>query len=135
MNNKYEYMLNMPHYEPRNHKRMPLIDRASQFAPFAALTGFEEAINEVLRVVDNKIELTDEKKEEISFKIKHVLKNNENAKITYFIKDSLKNGGQYKTLVDKIIKMDEIKKELILNDGTRIELDDILDINSASLNY
>ncbi len=135
MIDKYKDILEMPHYEPRNHKRMSLLDRASQFAPFSALTGFEDAINEVLRIVENKIELTDEKKEEINLKLQYILSSGESAKITYFVQDKIKNGGQYKSISGKVIKFDEIKKVLLISDGTKIKLDDILEINSTFFNY
>ncbi len=135
MIDKYKDMLEMPHYEPRNHKRIPLLDRASQFAPFSALTGFEDAINEVLRIVENKIELTDEKQEEINLKLQYILSSGESAKITYFVQDKIKNGGQYKSISGKVIKFDEIKKVLLISDGTKIKLDDILEINSTFLTY
>ena len=66
MENKYSDIIDLPHHQSENHKRMDKINRAAQFAPFAALTGYAEAINEAGRIVDKKIILSNEEKEKIS---------------------------------------------------------------------
>ena len=95
----YDDIINLPHHVSKNHPQMSRYNRAAQFAPFSALTGYEESINEAGRYVTNKIELDDSNKEEINFKL-NILNNliNQRNQVTFifFSKDKLKNGGSYK---------------------------------------
>lgn len=129
----YDDIINLPHHVSKNHPQMSRYNRAAQFAPFAALTGYEESINEAGRYVTNKIELDDSNKEEINFKL-NILNNliNQRNQVTFifFSKDKLKNGGSYKTIKGILKKYDEINKLIILEDKTKIYIDDIFSIKS-----
>lgn len=129
----YDDIINLPHHVSKNHPQMSRYNRAAQFAPFAALTGYEESINEAGRYVTNKIELDDSNKEEIDFKL-NILNNliNQRNQVTFifFLKDKLKDGGCYKTIKGILKKYDEINKLIILEDKTKIYLDDIFSIKS-----
>lgn len=106
----YEDIINLPHYEPKKHPRMSRYNRAAQFAPFAALTGYEEQVKEVARLTDKKIEIDDGLKEILSDKlnkINEVIKDNPKVEITYFVSDNKKNGGKY-------VSEKEMLNELIL---------------------
>lgn len=129
----YDDIINLPHHVSKNHPQMSRYNRAAQFAPFAALTGYEESINEAGRYVTNKIELDDSNKEEINFKL-NILNNliNQRNQVTFifFSKDKLKNGGSYKTIKGILKKYDEINNLIILEDKTKIYIDDIFSIKS-----
>lgn len=129
----YDDIINLPHHVSKNHPQMSRYNRAAQFAPFSALTGYEESINEAGRYVTNKIELDDSNKEEINFKL-NILNNliNQRNQVTFifFSKDKLKNGGSYKTIKGILKKYDELNKLIILEDKTKIYIDDIFSIKS-----
>ena len=129
----YDDIINLPHHVSKNHPQMSRYNRAAQFAPFSALTGYEESINEAGRYVTNKIELDDSNKEEINFKL-NILNNliNQRNQVTFifFSKDKLKNGGSYKPIKGILKKYDEINNLIILEDKTKIYIDDIFSIKS-----
>ncbi|CDC44802.1 putative uncharacterized protein [Firmicutes bacterium CAG:449] len=129
----YDDIIDLPHHVSKNHPQMSRYNRAAQFAPFSALTGYEESINEAGRYVTNKIELDDSNKEEINFKL-NILNNliNQRNQVTFifFSKDKLKNGGSYKTIKGILKKYDEINNLIILEDKTKIYIDDIFSIKS-----
>ena len=94
--NTYEDIINMEHPTSKRHPRMTVYNRAAQFSPFAALTGHEEALKETARITDNKIELDENVKRELDYKLQQILNKNDsiqNVQITYFKKDENKEGG------------------------------------------
>ena len=132
MDNKYSDIINLPHHQSENHKRMDKINRAAQFAPFAALTGYAEAINEAGRIVDKKIILSNEEKEKISNILSYLnlhIKEDIIITIVYFIKDNLKEGGSYNTITSSLKKIDEFNKIIELKNKTKIKINDIYQIN------
>ena len=129
---KYDEIINHPHYEPKHHARMSKEARATQFSPFAALTGYDESINEAGRKVDLRVELGYDKIEEISRSLSIIDQNiasHPTVKITYFKKDKLKDGGEYITISERAKKIDSQRKSIILFDGNSISFEDIVDIN------
>ena len=131
MVNKYEDIINLPHHISKKHPRMSLEDRSAQFASFAALTGYEDIINETARITNAKIELDEESKLTLNRKIQEIKKKiNEklNITITYFIPDFKKTGGRYVTINGIVKKIDEYKRILILEDKTEILISDIVEI-------
>jgi hypothetical protein len=129
----YDDIINLLHHTSKVHPRMNQEDRAAQFAPFAALTGYAEAINEAGRLVDKKKELTNEEKEIISNKINYLISNvssNIEVLIIYFIPDDKKIGGSYHSIKGIIKFYDQINKTIKLTNKRVINLDDILTINS-----
>lgn len=134
---KYDKIINMPHHTSSNRIRMSLLDRAAQFAPFAALTGYEESIKEVARLTDKKIELTDEEFEIINSKIKYIIENKiqEEIEIIYFVPDEKKDGGCYYTYKGLIKKVDEFNKAIILENREQIKISDIVSFNSDILEF
>lgn len=103
---KYDDIINLPHHVSKTRIPMPMENRAAQFAPFAALTGHEDAIAETARITADMIELTDEEKHSISKILVRALEENKKVTVTYFIKDKYKAGGTYETITDKIAKID-----------------------------
>lgn len=139
MKNTYLYddIINMPHHESKTHKRMSMTERAGQFAPFAALTGFEGEVKETARLVDSEILLDEEFKEILDEKLKIIeafIKDKPIVTITYFIPDKNKNGGKYETITGNIRIIDKVKQVIILSDKRKIDIDKILDIRSNILN-
>ncbi len=130
---KYDDIISLPHHKSKTHRHMSLSERAAQFAPFAALTGFEETLDEVNRITETKKELSDDEKEIINQKLLMILDNlpeRIDVEITYFEKDKNKSGGHYLTLKSSIKRIDEINHQLIMSNNKKISIDNILDIKS-----
>lgn len=116
------------------HPRMPQRDRAAQFAPFAALTGYEDAIDETARLTDRALTLDENQRELLDQRVRFLLAMKElarEASVTYFVPDTKKEGGSYRTVVGRIEYLDEAEKELHLSDGTVIPHDRIFAVESA----
>ena len=113
---------------------MPLSQRASIFAPFSALTGYEDKIKEEQRVVKRKIELTSEEQELLNQKFVLIWNcyRNQEVMITYFVKKKKKMGGIYLNIVTKIRRLDPVLQCFILQDKSKIKLSDIIDIQLYS---
>ena len=141
----YGDIINHPHWQSPTRPHMSLYDRAAQFAPFAALTGYDEMIGEESRMVDNKIELGPDEMENLNEamnQIKRCLEegNQPVVSITYFIPDPLKTGGRYDTITETIRRVDSIEQKLILTrkvgiGGSYMEIPiaDVLEIEGENL--
>lgn len=128
----YEDIIDIKYNGIKNHQKMSISNRAFQFAPFRALTGYTESIEEEARITKNKHILTEEQNYIINEKI-NIIKNyinKEKFNFTYFIKDKIKDGGIYKNINDYVIKVDEVKNLIILKNNIKINFNDIIDINS-----
>ena len=114
---------------------MSLNDRAAQFAPFAALTGYEESLQEVLRPTTPKKNLTQEDKDIISAKLNFIITNKlkENITITYFIPDLKKKGGKYEKVSKEIKRIDEVNKIITFIDNETVEINKVIDVTSKTL--
>lgn len=128
--NRYKAIINLPHHQSATRKRMSNYDRAAQFAPFAALTGHNEAIKETARLTDDYMEMGEDRLGELSAKIQLLIdKLSEQPEITvvYFIPDVRKSGGSYaeKTGIVRII--DEYERKLVFYDGDKILIDRVTD--------
>lgn len=119
------------HNRPKsNRPKMSMLDRAAQFSPFAALTGHDDAISETARRVDRKIELSEEKKEELGKKTDLILENPDSEiELVYFIPDKKKEGGSYVTVRGVVKKIDTIERKITLTDGTTVLFDNVLEIS------
>ncbi len=129
--NKYDHIINLPHYVSCKRPQMSLYNRSFQFAPFSALTTYAEKIRETARLTDEKIELSEEEKEIINRElllIDKMIKTKPQVVITYFIKDKKKSGGCYKKITGNIKKIDKVYNYIILTDYTKIFIDDIISI-------
>ena len=129
----YDDIINMPHHVSRSRKHMSNNDRAAQFLPFAALTGYEDAIKETGRVVKEKIILGLEDRELLNQKLsilKAHLRERPPLQITYFKKDEKKDGGSYITDEGLLRNIDEVEKTITLVDGDPIAIIDIYDLKS-----
>ena len=130
--NKYDDIINMPHHVSKIRKPMSLQNRSAQFAPFSALTTYDEKVREVARETSKKIELDDGIKLMLNEKlclIKNDIKLRPKVTITYFVRDNRKeNRGRYKTITLNAKVVDEVYKRIILIDNTIISFDNIIDI-------
>lgn len=135
MTGPYDDILHLPHPTSKRHPRMPIVDRAAQFSPFAALTGHKAAIEETARVTDRRIELDEDAKEQLDQTLQLLLERIDEQPeitVTWFSPDKKKAGGQYHTATGKLKRIDTQESRLILTDGTQIPLEDLLRIRSES---
>ena len=129
--NNYDDIINMPHHVSKIRKPMSLQNRSAQFAPFSALTTYDEKVREVARETSKKIELDDGIELMLNEKlclIKNDIKLRPRVTITYFTRDSKKKGGHYKTITSNVKIVDEVYKRIVLIDNTIISFDNIIDI-------
>ena len=134
---QYNDILNMPYPNPEIEKDFPdKILRAAQFAPFAALTGYDEAVEETARLTDNKLELDEYQKAELNDKLQFLgnSEDDEEVGITYFVPDKRKSGGTYITKKGVVLKVREYEKDVVMEDGTEIPIDDIIEIDGSQFN-
>ena len=128
---KYGDIIHLPHHVSSVHPHMPVSDRAAQFAPFAALTGYGEVIKETARQTDEGPDLSEDEKQELNYKIQLACAlpgEKPEIVLTYFVQDEKKSGGAYHTARGKIRRIDPDAGQIILEDGMRIRLDCVVDI-------
>ena len=129
----YEDILNLPHHVSKTRPQMSMLDRVAQFSPFAALTGYDDAIKETGRLTDEKIEMDEDRKAALDMKQAYLIEmidEQPEISITYFLPDTKKPGGAYVTVTGNLKRFDEYERLLILTDGKKIPMDDIADIES-----
>ncbi len=134
MTARYDDIMNLPHPDSSKHPRMAALGRAAQFAPFAALTGFEGTIRETARLTDAKAELDEDKIAALDMKLRFLadhLSECPEVSITYFQADSKKEGGSYKEVAGTVKKIDTYKKTIMMTDTTVIPISDIFEITSS----
>lgn len=127
----YNDIINLQHHISLKRRRMSNHDRAAQFAPFAALTGYEDAVAETGRLTDRKTELSEEEITDINRKLnflKEHLKEELEITVEYFVADLKKSGGKYDTVTDILKKIDENEKKIILSSDKEIFMQDIMHI-------
>mgnify|MGYP000693625432 FL=1 len=132
MNGKYDEIMGLPHHVSKTRPQMPMSDRAAQFAPFAALTGYDSAIKETGRLTDERIELDVEALSALDMKYQLLMEALDEAPevtITYFQPDERKAGGKYVSAVGAVKKIDDFERRITMRDGTRIPMDDVLSID------
>ena len=131
MNNRYDEIMGLPHHVSKTRPQMPMSDRAAQFAPFAALTGYDSAIKETGRLTDERIELDEEALTALDRKYQLLMDTLDDAPevtIIYFQPDTRKAGGQYVSATGTVKKVDTFGRRILLQDGTRIPLDSVYDL-------
>ena len=132
MNGKYDEIMGLPHHISKTRPQMPMSDRASQFAPFAALTGYDAAIKETGRLTDERIELDEGALTALNMKYQLLMEALDEAPevtITYFQPDERKAGGKYLTATGAVKKVDDFERRITMQDGTKIPMDDVLSID------
>ena len=132
MKNEYDDIINLPHHVSKTRPPMKAIDRAAQFSPFAALTGYDAAIKETARLTDKKLELDESMKDALSRRLQIIadwMKKRPEISITFFQPDMKKSGGAYVTAIGTVKKIDEYERIVIMTDGTAIPIDEIISID------
>ncbi|HBC99653.1 MAG TPA: hypothetical protein DC053_10315 [Lachnoclostridium sp.] len=135
MTKTYDDIIHLPHHVSTTHPHMAAIDRAAQFSPFAALTGYDAAIKETARLTDKRVELDEAMKEALSNKLQMVadrLKERHEIAITYFQPDGKKNGGAYVTVINTVKKIDVYERIGVMTDSKVIPVDEIISIDIHS---
>lgn len=128
----YDDIIDLPHHVSSTHPHMAAIDRAAQFSPFAALTGYNAAIKETERQTDKRVELDEYVKDSLKNKLQIIvdeIKEHPQITITYFQPDGKKDGGSYVTVTGAVKKVDQYARILTMIDGKTIPIDEIIDIN------
>ena len=128
---KYDDIIHLPHHVSDTRPQMSMEDRAAQFSPFAALTGHGDAVREVERLTERRIELDENYKSMIDEKLRMLSEKSRRtwwAEITYFVPDKQKEGGTYKEYSGNVKKIDEYEKQIVMMDGMRIRIDQIVHI-------
>jgi hypothetical protein len=131
MTGAYDDIIDLPHHVSATRPPMAAMDRAAQFSPFAALTGYDAAIRETARLTDERMELDESAKEALNDRLKIIedrMKEHPEIAITYFQPDAKKDGGAYATAVGTAKKIDEYERIVVMTDGTSIFIDDIISI-------
>ena len=130
----YDDIMHLPHPDSSKHPRMAALGRAVQFAPFAALTGYEGTIRETARLTETKAELDEDKIAALDMKLRFLadhLTECPEVSITYFKPDSRKQGGAYQVITGTVKKIDAFKKTVLMAEGTLIPIADIFEISGS----
>lgn len=133
----YDDIIDLPHHVSASRPRMSALDRAAQFSPFAALTGFGDAVRETARLTDERVDLDEDAKAALNARllmIQEQLDDQPQVSITYFKPDDKKSGGAYITAEGCVKTIDAYERTVVLKDGTRIPVNDIIKIDSALFN-
>ena len=134
---KYQKIINLPHHVSSSRARMPIRDRAAQFAPFAALTGYDSMVEETARLTDSEDTYSEERSALLDRKLRALGERESEhpyVEITYFIPDERKSGGRYDTAYGHLKLIDRIEGALILKDKRKILFERIRELNSTAFN-
>ena len=132
LTHEYDDIIELPHHPSERHPRMTMQSRAAQFSPFAALTGYDDVIDETARLTDRRIPLEDEQKLEIDSRLEYIRENlKDRPEITarYFVEDGRKAGGSYATVTGNVRRIDDLERLLIMTDGRKIPIDDLYSLS------
>ena len=128
---KYDDIIDLPHHVSATRPHMPMLDRAAQFMPFRALTGYESAVQETARMTDEKVELTEDEKAILDMRLQKLadeIGSQPKVTVTYFQPDKKKAGGAYVCVTGRLKKIDDYEGSLVLMGGERVLIEDIVDI-------
>jgi len=133
MSSEYDDIIHLPHHVSTNRPQMSIENRAAQFSPFAALTGHDAAVKETARLTDEKIELSEGMIAALDMKLGiliDVIAEQPEVLVTYFVPDTKKKGGAYVEARGNMKRIDEYDRVLVLQNGQKIPISDIIDIKS-----
>lgn len=130
---KYDDIINMKHFVSKRYPQMSMRDRAAQFSPFAALTGYDAAIKETARLTDRRVDLNDDMLQKLDEKMCVIRKRLDSGQkcrtvISYFEKDLKKDGGRYLDISGEVKRIDGYRNVIVLMDGNIIPIEDIMNI-------
>ena len=135
MEEKYRRIIDLERPASERYAKMPISARAAQFAPFAALTGYEECINEEGRITEARQELSEDAKSLIDAKLRAVAERIETfpeVSVTYFVADRRKSGGSYVTVTGAAKRIEAARRTVLMKGGISIPIDDIFDIDEGN---
>ena len=135
---KYDDIIELPHHVSKVHPQMSMANRAAQFSPFAALSGYEDALDEAARLTDAEVELSECSIQEINEKVNYLMEHlpdHDEITILYFTPDEKKAGGRYSSSTGKIKKVREFEQEIEMMDGTVIAIKRILSIDGGVFSH
>jgi hypothetical protein len=127
----YDDIIHLPHHRSSKHPPMPQADRAAQFSPFAALTGYDAAVKETARLTDQRIELDEDEKAALDETLRALVQRIDQrpqVRLTYFRPDEKKDGGAYVTAAGKLKRVDALTRTLLLEDGRKIPMDSVISV-------
>lgn len=130
---KYDDIIDLPHFVSKKYPQMSMRDRAAQFSPFAALTGYDAAIKETARLTDRRVDLNDDMLQKLDEKMCVIRKRLDSVQkcrvvISYFEKDLKKDGGRYLDISGEVKRIDGYRNVIVLMDGNIIPIEDIMNI-------
>ena len=131
MSENYDDIIDLPHHVSATRPQISMMDRAAQFSPFAALTGYDAAIKETGRLTDQKVEMDAEALNVLNMKFQILIDRlAEEPEVTfiYFKPDERKDGGAYIDVTGIVKKVDKFERLIVMQSGTKIVKDDILNI-------
>ena len=134
---KYDDIINLPNPTPTCRPRMSALDRAAQFAPFAALTGYEAVVAEAARLTDDRLELSEDMKIILNDKMQMIIDNLDKepfVTVRYFVPDKRKAGGAYVEASGIVKEIDEYERCIIMTDGIKIPIEQVRAIDGELLN-
>ena len=135
MSGKYDDIIHLPHHVSQTHPQMPMCDRAAQFSPFAALTGYGAVIRETGRLTETRPELDEDAKGELDHRLARLsalLESRPLVTVTYFQPDAKKDGGAYRTAMGRVRGVLADRGLLVLEDGTTIPLEQVTELQEES---
>lgn len=133
MSDKYSDMIHLPHMQSVTRKHMSIHDRAAQFAPFAALVGYDGAISETGRLTEHRRQISETSAELLNMRIQYLeshLDEQPEITVTYFLPDERKTGGVYLAYTGALKGVEVFEGLLVFEDGKEIPIDDIMEIES-----
>ena len=133
---KFDDIINREYVKSPTRRHMTMVERAAQFGAFRAVVGHEDALHETARLTDEKMELDEYTKVELNEKLQIIAtaEEQEEVSITYFVPDEKKSGGVYVTKMGVVLKVREYEKDIVMDDGTEIPIDDIIVIEGNQFN-
>ena len=132
MTSHYDDIINLPHHVSPTRKRMSMHDRAAQFAPFAALVGYDDAVAETARLTESRPELDEQGQRAINERLAYIavhIHEQPEVRIQYFVPDEHKSGGAIVGISGKVEKISATDGTIVMTDGCKIRLSDIVDLS------
>lgn len=128
---KYEDIIHLPHHVSKNRPSMPTEDRAAQFAPFAALTGYGDAVRETARYTERRLQPDEEQLETLNRRLEYLHEHRtekQKVTVTYFLQDERKEGGTYEACTGTVKKVDTFRHRLVLEEEREIPFEDLWEL-------
>jgi hypothetical protein len=126
---KYAHIVDLPHHQSPTRARMSLSQRAAQFAPFAALTGYEAVIRETARQTQGEITLDESEKEQMNAclnRLQAQIGHRPWVSVTFFVPDGKKTGGSYQSIHERVVKIDGNQQKMVMESGKIIQFEKII---------